>query len=163
MQSSLLTVLPLPVGAPSSTFSSVWYSVWNACDTKHTKPHPLDRLFGCGGYSVGRKEETKEVERASARLRLDRVEVREAPFVEGRIGLHAERRPRQRPQRQQVGVRRVPLRQQQPLEGDLQEGLAAQPRVAHLRAHAPDSTSLRVSALARSEGPRQRASPTGKS
>lgn len=30
MVSSLLIVLPLPVGAPNSTLSSVWYSVWNA-------------------------------------------------------------------------------------------------------------------------------------
>jgi hypothetical protein len=30
MVSSLLMVLPLPVGAPSSTLSSVWYSVWKA-------------------------------------------------------------------------------------------------------------------------------------
>ena len=31
MANSALMVLPEPVGAPSSTFSSVWYSVWNAC------------------------------------------------------------------------------------------------------------------------------------
>jgi hypothetical protein len=30
MVSSLLMVLPEPVGAPSSTLSSLWYSVWKA-------------------------------------------------------------------------------------------------------------------------------------
>jgi hypothetical protein len=37
MVSSLLMVLPLPVGAPSSTLSSVWYSVWKACRWVHNK------------------------------------------------------------------------------------------------------------------------------
>ena len=31
MASSALMVLPDPVGAPSSTLSSLWYSTWKAC------------------------------------------------------------------------------------------------------------------------------------
>lgn len=39
--SSAEMVFPEPVGAPSSTFSSVWYSVWKIC-TRYNVTHFRD-------------------------------------------------------------------------------------------------------------------------
>ena len=62
---------------------------------------------------------------ATTRLRLDGVEVGEA--VQRLERRAVQRRQRQRVQVQQLGVRRVPLRQDQTLERDCQQRLRAQP------------------------------------
>lgn len=40
-------VLPLPVGAPSSTFSSVWYIVWNICRSHHRHKLAKQTVMQC--------------------------------------------------------------------------------------------------------------------
>jgi hypothetical protein len=45
--SSAEMVLPLPVGAPSSTFSSVWYIVWKICRTDHRQKLASQTVAQC--------------------------------------------------------------------------------------------------------------------
>ena len=64
------------------------------------------------------------------RLRLDSVEVRELALVQRLERRVVQRRPRKWRQVQQIRVRRVLVRQHQPLEVELVERLAPEPRLA---------------------------------
>ena len=95
--------------------------------------HPQDRKLGADRLAGagGRADEhvVVGVEEGVEGLRLDRVEVREGRGVEGGVG--PERRDGERLEVEQLGVRRVLLREDQVAERDGEGGLGAEPALRH--------------------------------
>ena len=104
------------------------------CDGMLYQPHGACRVAA----RCGKAASQEELCAAATHLRLDGVEVGEA--VQRLERRAVQRRQRQRVQVQQLGVRRVPLRQDQALEGDRQQRLRAQPVVRDGSAQARSTT-----------------------